>query len=163
MHPFDTGDIVVIRDVNYRVLEMSLYYTIFERLDGQQTYIANAILAKEVLRNFRRSENQAEGIEIQIDYMTHPDKIMHLEERMNEYYRSKTNMYRNPITISYKEVLESNRLTIVVPVLFKKNWQDWKARSIARNDMMKLLQKQIYELKIEYKPLKQTIKMLKEQ
>ncbi len=133
---------------------------LYRRLDGQQTYIANAILAKEPIRNYRRSENQSEPIEIQINYSTSPELIQQLEDKMNDFYKLKPAVYRFPIIIGFKEVYESNKLTIVVPILFKKNWQDWKSKSIARNDMMKYLHKVMFELKIEYHYLNTTVKML---
>eukprot|EP00835_Amoeboradix_gromovi_P005517 NODE_525_length_7233_cov_0.321374.p5 type:complete len:143 gc:universal NODE_525_length_7233_cov_0.321374:5432-5004(-) len=142
---------------------MSLYYTIFERLDGQQTYVANYTLAKEPLRNYRRSTNQSEPIEIQISYGTAPEQIQQLEEKMNDFYRTKPFVYRVPIYVTLKEVVETNKLTVVVPILYKKNWQDWAYKSTARNEMMKQLKKVIHELQIEFKLLDQKVKLLKEE
>ena len=114
------------------------------------------------MRNFRRSENQSEPIEIQLSYMTPPELITTLEERMNEFYQSRPNVYRFPIFVTYKEVFELNKLTIIVPILYKRCWQDWAYKSTARNNMHRHLQKTIYELHLEYSLIPQSIKMVKE-
>ena len=154
MHPMDTGDIICIKDVYYRVSEMSLMYSILQRLDGTEVYISNAILCNEYIHNIRRSPAQSETVTLGLDTATTLTQIDQLQSDLIAYLKSKPRDFRGTTTVDIKGFdsvgIQSNKsvMTVIIGVPYKRNFTDMGLKGKLRNEFMRELKRCMENSKI---------------
>ena len=84
-HPFDTGDRIVVDSDIITVNKLGLFSTLFTRVDGTETMVANSKLGSVMITNFRRSAPQYENASLEVGWNTSLEQLDALEERMNEW------------------------------------------------------------------------------
>ncbi|KAF8882199.1 hypothetical protein CPB85DRAFT_1339673 [Mucidula mucida] len=119
-HPFDTGDRCFIDNENLVVKKITLFATVFARVDGTETYYFNCQLFSKFITNVRRSGNilgNAIG------------KLDELERYLNEWLSTEENRWFQPATsIVLQDVTNQRYLEITIGCGHNGTWQDWGLR-----------------------------------
>eukprot|EP00158_Paraphelidium_tribonemae_P005787 Partr_v1_DN27523_c2_g1_i1_m30071 putative Mechanosensitive ion channel len=155
-HPYDTGDKVMIDDVIYIIKSLELTTTTFERLDGQEVYMHNTIVAQKVIHNFRRSGDQAEMVTISIPLSTSQEKVLELEKRMRDFVNANHRDYHPGLDFYVDGIngrdLAEMKATIVLKmgINHKANWQDFGAKVKRRNKFHWELKQHLNQLDIYF-------------
>ncbi|TPX61124.1 hypothetical protein SpCBS45565_g07327 [Spizellomyces sp. 'palustris'] len=151
-HPYDAGDRVVIDNQNLLVEEVGVLTTVFKRLDGQLIYAPNTLVASKLIHNLRRSGDQSESIELQLNFDTPEEKLRALKERMVDFVKSEPREFQGVCDIHISDIENLNKLKVNVILKHKGNWQDgsrrWNRRTMAC--FMFALKKNLLELGIRY-------------
>ena len=156
-HAYDVGDKVMIDNVIYNVKKLELNMSTFQKLDGQEVYIANPLLMGKTIINFRRSADQSETISCAFPIYTPESKIHEIEHRMRTFLEKNQREYVPKFDIVFDEIPPpADRQNACVTVKFfinhRANWQDFAAKSKRRNKFMREFHKHCTELKIYVKP-----------
>eukprot|EP00835_Amoeboradix_gromovi_P005698 NODE_565_length_6632_cov_0.218276.p1 type:complete len:591 gc:universal NODE_565_length_6632_cov_0.218276:6403-4631(-) len=151
-HPFDTGDIIMVKDCYYRVSEMSLMFSILEKLDGTEVYVSNSILSAEYIHNVRRSVAQSEAIEVPLKSSTSLTKLDRLQEELNEFLKSRPRDFNGQTSVdikSFKREYSWNVMVVGIGIPYKRNHSDMGLKARLRNLFMRKLKQAIEDLGIE--------------
>ncbi|KAK9761532.1 hypothetical protein K7432_013499 [Basidiobolus ranarum] len=148
--PYDAGDRVFVDGNNLKVFKVGLLSTIFVKSDGQMIYAPNEVMCTKFIHNIRRSSNQSETIELEIDFYTPKSKIMELEERINRFLHANSRDYNPSIKVHIAEMTRTNLMKLYFFMEYKGNWQDGGRRWERRTRFMFALQESIIEIGIKY-------------
>jgi len=160
-HPFDSGDMVVIDDMWLNVQSIGLITSVFRRVDGQETYAPNSMLATKYIYNVRRSLNQSEVIEIQVDFQTANSKIHELRTHLRSWLDSNSRDFvPGNLEIQLRSVENSSRMTLTMGIEHRGNWQDLGRRWERRTRFMYALKEIIDTLGIVYTLPVQKVELL---
>ncbi|OZJ01801.1 hypothetical protein BZG36_05409 [Bifiguratus adelaidae] len=150
-HPYDAGDRVFIGPDNWVVHEMSLITTTFKQWDGTIIYVKNSVLSQLNIMNVRRSGPMGENMEIHVNFDTPTWKLHAVKDRLENYV---TNLSRDftpgCVAINIQNIVNSNRMILLVFVEHRSNWQDIGARMNRRTKFLFYLKEQFQELGITY-------------
>ncbi|KAJ3015866.1 hypothetical protein HKX48_004342, partial [Thoreauomyces humboldtii] len=111
-HPYDAGDRVMIDNQNLLVEEVGVLTTIFKRMDGQLIYAPNTLIATKLIHNLRRSGDQSEAIEIQIDFNTPESRLRELRDRLLEFVKSEPREFVGSCDMHISEIENINKLKV---------------------------------------------------
>lgn len=154
MHPFDVGDRVEIDGVVYQVQNMGLLVTILHRLDGQELYFANAVLATKPIFNIRRSPHQSDSVTIQVAIQTSVQTLKDLESKMLAFVIENSRDYHPRVDMTVDELSlptdteTQGKLRVRFSINHKGNWQEGGKRAVRRNNFILALKEAILEFKI---------------
>ncbi|KAJ3178978.1 hypothetical protein HDU87_003247 [Geranomyces variabilis] len=149
-HPYDAGDRVVIDAQNLLVEEVGVLTTVFKRMDGQLIYAPNTLVSQKLITNLRRSSDQSEAIEVQIDFNTPEDRIRLLRERLVEFVKSEPREFVGTCDVHIADIENVNKVKLNVILKHKGNWQDGSKRWGRRTMFMYALKHHLSELGIKY-------------
>ncbi|KAI0220093.1 hypothetical protein L0F63_006914 [Massospora cicadina] len=151
MHPYDAGDRVYIGADNLLVINVGLLGTTFTHINGQVAYIPHTILRQKIIFNIRRSLNQSEQIDFQVDFSTPKEKIVLLKERINKYIEAEESreFHADPL-LAITDMVDSNKLNLYFWLEHKGNWQDGGRRWARRTRFMIALREICQELDMRY-------------
>lgn len=151
MHPYDAGDRVYIGNDNLLVINVGLLGTTFTHINGQVAYIPHTILRQKIIFNIRRSLNQSEQIDFQVDFETPKEKIVLLKERINKYIEAEESreFHADPL-LAITDMVDSNKLNLYFWLEHKGNWQDGGRRWARRTRFMIALREICQELEMRY-------------
>ncbi|KAJ3169915.1 hypothetical protein HDU88_000557 [Geranomyces variabilis] len=149
-HPYDAGDRVVIDAQNLLVEEVGVLTTVFKRMDGQLIYAPNTLVSQKLITNLRRSSDQSEAIEVQIDFSTPEDRIRLLRERLVEFVKSEPREFVGTCDVHIADIENVNKVKLNVILKHKGNWQDGSKRWGRRTMFMYALKHHLSELGIKY-------------
>ncbi|ORX91278.1 hypothetical protein K493DRAFT_355787 [Basidiobolus meristosporus CBS 931.73] len=149
-HPYDAGDRVFVDGNNLKVYKVGLLSTIFVKSDGQMIYAPNEVMCTKFIHNIRRSSNQSETIELEIDFYTPKAKIVELESRINAFLQANSRDYIPGIKVHIAEMTRTNLMKLYFFMEYKGNWQDGGRRWERRTRFMFALQENIIEVGIKY-------------
>ncbi|KAF9055375.1 hypothetical protein BDZ89DRAFT_937937 [Hymenopellis radicata] len=128
-HPFDTGDRCFIDNENLVVKKMTLFATVFTRVDGTETYYFNSQLFSKFITNVRRSGKMFENCTLQIDWETPLEKLDELERCLNEWLSTEEKRWFEPATsVVLQNVKNQRYLEITIGCGHNGTWQDWGLR-----------------------------------
>lgn len=74
-HPFDCGDRIFFKNENYVVKNINLFFTIFEKWNGEFVIIDNTLIGKEVIQNVKRSNQMSWPIVVYVHKDTKNEDI----------------------------------------------------------------------------------------
>lgn len=132
-HPFDTGDRVYIDDENLVVTKMTLFATIFQRVDGTESYYFNSQLFSKFITNVRRSAPTFESAWLQMAWNTPTEKVDQLQSYLNQWLATEENRWFEPSTsIMYQNFTYMRYLEVTIGMPHNSNFQDWGARNNRR-------------------------------
>lgn len=150
-HAFDTGDRILIGDLNWVVNNVGIMVTTFNNIEGSVVYAKNSVLATKYIINCRRTGRTTELFDIQVSFHTPSWKIQELLSRMVEWNNQFPKLYTKDACFANTTALENvNKLSITFGFQHAKNWQDDNARWLRLNNFMMELKDQLQELGITY-------------
>jgi len=88
-HPYDVGDLIMIKDQTYSVKKINILTTVLVGADGRETMFQNSCLATETIVNLNRSKDFSETISVRVPLEIGQDKLNLLEESLLEFVKSK--------------------------------------------------------------------------
>ncbi|KAH0469992.1 hypothetical protein IEQ34_001550 [Dendrobium chrysotoxum] len=157
MHPFDVGDRCVIDGVQMIVEEMNILSTVFLQSDNTKIYYPNSVLATKPIRNFYRSPNMGDSVEFSVDMSTSMERIADLKARIKTYLEGKPNHWQQNHSIVVKDIVNVNKMNIVLYVTHTMNYQNMGEKNSRRTDLVLELKKIFEELSIRYNVLPQEV------
>ena len=135
-HPFDISDRIVINSNQYIVQEMSLMFTILKRSDGTQVQAPNSLLNTLFIDNIRRSSAMTEAVTLSVDFDTPFEKIEQLQAEMTEFIKVNSRDFQSAFDITISEFSNIAKMSIVLVIKHKANWQNDALRAQRRNRWM---------------------------
>jgi small-conductance mechanosensitive channel len=152
-HPYDVGDRVEIDGDLMLVSEFRLVHTVFERGDGRETYMPNAVLAQKQIINLRRSKPFGEGIEVIVPNNTPSAKIKELSQRMIAYIEQNEIKEMNPkCDISIKAFNDGELMTLNIYISHRTNNQEYGKKCARKNRFVWRLNDELRDLGIPVYP-----------
>ncbi|KNA03859.1 hypothetical protein SOVF_205110 [Spinacia oleracea] len=160
MHPFDVGDRCVIDGVQMVVEEMNILTTIFLRYDNEKIIYPNSVLATKPISNFYRSPEMGDSVEFAIHFSTTVDTIAALKTRIKMYIESKPEHWRSGHSVQLKEILDMNKIKMVLYVNHTINFQNIGEKGSRRSDLVLEMKKMFEDLQIMYQLLPQDVHLV---
>lgn len=148
--PYNVGDRVYIDDMNLVVKEIHILSTTFLRSDGQLIYAPNSNLQQKYIHNIRRSPPQSEGVEAYVGFETTPEQIEALELKMNRFLEYNSRDFNGTSQLFATEVIDANKIKLVVFITHRSNWQDSGKRWVRRNKFIRNFKENMTALNIMY-------------
>ncbi|KAG2181089.1 hypothetical protein INT43_008671 [Umbelopsis isabellina] len=149
-HPYDAGDYVIIDTQTLLVANMGIMSTTFIRSDGQEINAPTVVLMTKFINNIRRSGNMGESIYVDVNFSTPSDKLFELRTRMQDFLAANSRDFQPGFDIKLNEIVELNKMTLLLYLEYKGNWQDGGRRWERRNRFMYALKDALTELEITY-------------
>ena len=150
MHPYDSGDRVIIEGQNLKVIELQLLHTVFEATTGQRITAPNQILSKKFITNLRRSSNETEWIKISIDFKTKDETIKELEKRMVLFTKHESKEFLPSCEILVNDVAASDYVLLQIAMRYRGNCYDERRRIQRKNKFLAALRTNLIQLNIQY-------------
>ncbi|PVV04058.1 hypothetical protein BB560_001450 [Smittium megazygosporum] len=147
-HPYDIGDHVLIGDKDFTVKRINLLSTTFVRSDGRYTIFPNSFLATSQIINYRRSKNQSELFDADMQLDTPKEKIEELEKQMLEFVKENPEDYKPEIAIRYTGIDGCTVLRAKVLCMYRNNWQNLSNYAQTRSKFIKKLREVLLDLQI---------------
>lgn len=154
IHPYDIGDRVFIKIddkvENLVVSELNVFSTVFFRWDGTCVYVPNAVLSGKLICNIRRSGVMGESHKIQINARTNQHKLNKLKCCIEDFVKSKGDVYTEYTMMNYEFIENSNKLHMKIYMQYKDNWQDYGAYLTHKTTFLSFLNRTLHALEIDY-------------
>jgi small-conductance mechanosensitive channel len=156
-HPFDVGDRVTVygntgatlKGDDYYVMEISLLYTEFKKMEGHIVQAPNSLLNTLFILNQRRSNGLADVVELRMRFGTPAWMVEDLKARMLRFCLDNKRDFQ-PRIITEVLTIEDVRATKVNFIFFHKtNFQNELLRLVRHNKFLAELQQQMVEVGIE--------------
>jgi small-conductance mechanosensitive channel len=148
VHPYDTGDIIVVHGNRYQVEEMQLLTTILlSTSDNSKVYISNAKLAQAEIINQYRSPDMIEVLEFQVLASTPGDKIYALRNQVARFASADPDHWHPKVILSIME-LAGPRMVVHISIQMKMNFCKGDVRFGYRSRLMLHVTKVMSELGI---------------
>ncbi|KAF9949496.1 hypothetical protein BGZ72_008750 [Mortierella alpina] len=157
-HPYDSGDLVSIDNIDMYVREVGLNSTIFVTWDGKRMYFPNHILSQKPIHNVRRSPNMSEKIVLNIDCYTPECKILELRARMRDFLLRESKEFLPDMEIQIQEMDVKLKISMVIE--HKGNWQDSGRRWARRTKFNFALKEAVEDIGIRYYALPQRMEIV---
>lgn len=156
-HPFDVGDRVTVygntgaamMGDDYYVLEVSLLYTEFKKMQGHVVQAPNSLLNTLFILNQRRSDNLADPINLKVKFGTTEAQIEELKDRMLEFCLQNKRDYEPKILSEVQTIDECYSITMNIIFFHKTNYQNELLRLTRHNRFAVELMHQMKEMGIE--------------
>jgi len=149
-HPYDAGDYVIIDSQTLLVANMGIMSTTFIRSDGQEINAPTTVLMTKFINNIRRSGNMGESIYIDVSFTTPTEKILELCTRMQDFLAANSRDFQAGFDIKINEIVQLNKMNLLLYLEYKGNWQDIGRRWERRNTFMYALKDALIDLDIKY-------------
>ncbi|KAK4453083.1 Mechanosensitive ion channel-domain-containing protein [Podospora aff. communis PSN243] len=156
-HPFDVGDRVTVygntgsamMGDDYYVLEVSLLYTEFKKMQGHVVQAPNSLLNTLFILNQRRSEGLADPITLKMKFGTTEAQIEELKARMSEFCLQNKRDYETRILSEVVSIDEVYSITMNIIFFHKSNYQNELLRLSRHNRFAVELMHQMKDMGIE--------------
>ncbi|EPZ34705.1 hypothetical protein ROZALSC1DRAFT_29597 [Rozella allomycis CSF55] len=153
MHPFDIGDRVMIDGIIYLIHKVNILTTEMITHDNTKVIHPNAKLIHSPIHNFRRSPDQFDITQFEIDYSTSPEKLKELEQRISKFLKYQSMHFYRSYEMEIKEVQGREKMLLRLWIQHRSNFQNMK-RFRERRTLAIMNVKAIFEdLQILYKVL----------
>ncbi|KAI3649862.1 hypothetical protein MP228_005494 [Amoeboaphelidium protococcarum] len=156
-HPFDIGDRVVINDVTFTVVKMSLLTCQFRRFDNTIVFFSNAVLSQLPICNLRRSPDQFDVIKIQVAITTPTSVLRQFESKIGAYLDKNPSHFYKKFEIEYREVENTNRLLMRLWVQHRSNFQNVRRYRERHGRLILRIKRACQNLGIDYELPAQTV------
>ena len=130
--------------------KVSLLTTTFTTADGTKLSCPNVTLSTAFIYNLRRSGDQSDSIQIEVDFLTPESKIKDLRNRMQTFVIEQNRDYHNNCDVNVVSLDSLNSIKLSFNFKHKGNWQDMGRRMRRKNDFMFALIRNIIDLEIKY-------------
>ncbi|KAL2127226.1 hypothetical protein VTI74DRAFT_11067 [Chaetomium olivicolor] len=156
-HPFDVGDRVTIygntgsmmRGDDYYVLEVSLLYTEFKKMEGHVVQAPNSVLNTLFILNQRRSQGLADPINLKLRFGTSEAQIEELKSRMLDFCLRNKRDYAPRIISEVQTIDEVSSITMNIIFFHKSNYQNELLRLTRHNKFACELMRQMHDMGLE--------------
>ncbi|KAH6845544.1 Mechanosensitive ion channel-domain-containing protein [Chaetomium sp. MPI-CAGE-AT-0009] len=156
-HPFDVGDRVTIygntgsmmKGDDYYVLEVSLLYTEFKKMEGHVVQAPNSILNTLFILNQRRSQGLADPINLKLRFGTSEAQIEELKARMLNFCLQNKRDYAPSIISEVQTIDEVSSITMNIIFFHKSNYQNELLRLNRHNKFAVELMHQMHDMGLE--------------
>ncbi|KAK4251044.1 Mechanosensitive ion channel-domain-containing protein [Corynascus novoguineensis] len=156
-HPFDVGDRVTIygntgstmMGDDYYVLEVSLLYTEFKKMEGHVVQAPNSVLNTLFILNQRRSQGLADPINLKLRFGTTEAQIEELKARMLEFCLQNKRDYAPRIISEVQTIDEVSSITMNIIFFHKSNYQNELLRLNRHNKFAVELMHQMRDMGLE--------------
>ncbi|KAK3378469.1 Mechanosensitive ion channel-domain-containing protein [Podospora didyma] len=156
-HPFDVGDRVTVygntgdmmKGDDYYVLEVSLLYTEFKKMQGHVVQAPNSLLNTLFILNQRRSEGLADPIPLVLRFGTTEAQIEELKARMLEFCLQNKRDYAPQIISEVQSINEVYSITMNIIFFHKSNYQNELLRLSRHNKFAVELMHQMCDMGLE--------------
>ncbi|GAB1314223.1 Mechanosensitive ion channel protein [Madurella fahalii] len=156
-HPFDVGDRVTVygntgsmmRGDDYYVLEVSLLYTEFKKMEGHVVQAPNSLLNTLFILNQRRSQGLADPINLKLRFGTTEAQIEELKARMLEFCLQNKRDYAPRIISEVQTIDEVSSITMNIIFFHKSNYQNELLRLNRHNKFAVELMRQMHDMGLE--------------
>ncbi|KAF2225547.1 Mechanosensitive ion channel-domain-containing protein [Elsinoe ampelina] len=141
-HPFDIGDVVEITKEQLIVDHISLLYTVFRRIRGENVgrlvQIPNIVLNGLWIENVTRSKAMKEQISLMISYDTTFEDIQLLKQELINFVSDKENSrdYMPELDVEVLGTSDLSKLELRVEIQHKSNWSNETLRATRRSKFM---------------------------
>ncbi|KAK1780762.1 Mechanosensitive ion channel-domain-containing protein [Copromyces sp. CBS 386.78] len=156
-HPFDVGDRVTIygntgslmRGDDYYVLEVSLLYTEFKKMEGHVVQAPNSILNTLFILNQRRSQGLADPVNLTLRFGTTEAQIEELKDRMRDFCIKNQRDYAPRIISEVRTIDEVYSINMNIIFFHKSNFQNELLRLTRHNKFAVELMHQMDDMGIQ--------------
>ncbi|KAK4157588.1 Mechanosensitive ion channel-domain-containing protein [Chaetomidium leptoderma] len=156
-HPFDVGDRVKIygntgsnlMGDDYYVLEVSLLYTEFKKMEGHVVQAPNSVLNTLFILNQRRSQGLADPINLKLRFGTSEVQIEELKSRMLNFCLENKRDYAPRIISEVQTIDEVSSITMNIIFFHKSNYQNELLRLSRHNKFAVELMRQMHDMGLE--------------
>lgn len=139
-HPFDSGDVVRVRDkgdggIVCKVKRQSLIYTVFQRLDNNSDLqLSNDELLRKSIENYTRSEINRQRVVMPVDFRTSFKDLDRLRTLLDEFIHANHRDYvPGSLAVNVTSLHELNKIELGIAFTHRNNWSDEKLRSMRSN------------------------------
>ncbi|KAJ6403023.1 hypothetical protein OIU84_015020 [Salix udensis] len=129
IHPFDVGD----------------------RADNQKVLYPNSVLATKSIGNYYRSPDMGDSVEFHIHISTPAEKVALIKQRITSYIDGKKEHWYSDPTIIFREVVDLNKLMVVVWMRHRMNHQDMAEKNKRRALLIEEMVKIFSDIDIQYR------------
>ncbi|KAL2179060.1 Mechanosensitive ion channel-domain-containing protein [Thermothelomyces heterothallicus CBS 202.75] len=156
-HPFDVGDRVTIygntgstmMGDDYYVLEVSLLYTEFKKMEGHVVQAPNSVLNTLFILNQRRSQGLADPINLKLRFGTTEAQIEELKSRMLQFCLQNKRDYAPRIISEVQTIDEVSSISMNIIFFHKSNYQNELLRLNRHNKFAVELMHQMRDMGLE--------------
>lgn len=156
-HPFDVGDRVTIygntgktmTGDDYYVIEVSLLYTEFKKMEGHVVQAPNSLLNTLFILNQRRSQGLADPINLKLRFGVSEAQIEELKARMLDFCLQNKRDYAPRIISEVQTIDEVASITMNIIFFHKSNYQNELLRLTRHNKFAVELMRQMYDMGLE--------------
>lgn len=121
-HPYDVGDRVILNKIEYQIVRISLWYTVFRTIDNDAiSQISNAGIGKIFVDNITRSGPMKERYQFSISSSTSFQDIEKLRIELENFVRADENCrdYQSDVDIQLVSIADMKQLDLRVEIKFK--------------------------------------------
>ena len=156
-HPFDVGDRVriygntgtMMQGDDYYVIEVSLLYTEFKKMEGHIVQAPNSVLNNLFILNQRRSQGLADPINLKLRFGTTEAQIEELKARMLQFCLANQRDYAPRIISEVQTIDEVYSITMNIIFFHKSNYQNELLRLTRHNRFAVELMHQMRDMGLE--------------
>ncbi|KAI9738868.1 MAG: hypothetical protein M1818_005181 [Claussenomyces sp. TS43310] len=141
-HPYDVGDRVDIvgpASENLVVQQISLLYTVFQRIDNMKmVQVPNIVLNNLWIENVTRSKAMKEQLDMFISFDTTLEDVELLRREMQTFVRNADNSrdFQPDIVLECTGIGNMDKLQLKVEIRHKSNWHNETVRAARRSKFM---------------------------
>lgn len=139
----------MMRGDDYYVLEVSLLYTEFKKMEGHVVQAPNSLLNTLFILNQRRSQGLADPINLKLRFGTTEAQIEELKARMLEFCLQNKRDYAPRIISEVQTIDEVSSITMNIIFFHKSNYQNELLRLNRHNKFAVELMRQMYDMGLE--------------
>lgn len=143
----NTGSMMMGDD--YYVLEVSLLYTEFKKMQGHVVQAPNSVLNTLFILNQRRSDALADPVNLKLRFGTTESQIEELKARMTDFCLQNKRDYEPRIISEVQTIDEVYSVTMNIVFFHKSNYQNELLRLNRHNKFVVELMHQMYEMGLE--------------
>lgn len=134
---------------DYYVLEVSLLYTEFKKMEGHVVQAPNSVLNTLFILNQRRSQGLADPINLKLRFGTSEAQIEELKSRMLEFCLQNKRDYAPKIISEVQTIDEVSSITMNIIFFHKSNYQNELLRLNRHNKFAVELMHHMHDMGLE--------------
>jgi hypothetical protein len=134
---------------DYYVLEVSLLYTEFKKMEGHVVQAPNSVLNTLFILNQRRSQGLADPINLKLRFGTSEAQIEELKARMLAFCLQNKRDYAPRIISEVQTIDEVSSITMNIIFFHKSNYQNELLRLNRHNKFAVELMRQMHDMGLE--------------
>ncbi|OTA37684.1 hypothetical protein BTJ68_02510 [Hortaea werneckii EXF-2000] len=141
-HPYDVSDRVDLKDDQFVVEHISLLFTIFRRISGQNigrtVQIPNLVLNSLWIENVSRSNAMSEQLQVDVSFDTTFDDLQILKNQLITFVTDKDNSrdFQPEVEVQILGTTDQSKLSLQVEIKHKSNWANETVRQARRSKFM---------------------------
>ncbi|KNE62633.1 hypothetical protein AMAG_07830 [Allomyces macrogynus ATCC 38327] len=157
IHPYDSGDRVVIDNEIYSVDDIQILHTVFKRGDGQEVYFPNFLLVSKPITNTRRSGDMSETVNLDVPTTMTYAQYVALRAAIGEFLKvggphgGGPNDWTGKFEVMPNDTLENgHRMRLVVSAQARGNSMDGAKRWARKTQLIFFIKETLVRLGIKY-------------